>query len=184
VSALSVSRFPPLILIAVNSIAWAPYDLGPILACASSDGKISVINFQNDGSTDASVFAAHGTGANAISWAPSAGAGAAAGGVGQGQGNASANAKRFVSAGSDNLIKIWAWDDEAKKWAEEETIREHEDWVRDVAWAPNIGLPGSYIASASQVSASECKRAPASAYSRGGEGAGTGTGGPGGPDHL
>lgn len=31
----------------VNSIAWAPYDLGPILACASSDGKISVLTFQS-----------------------------------------------------------------------------------------------------------------------------------------
>jgi len=26
----------------------------------------------------------------------------------------------------------------------------HTDWVRDVAWAPNIGLPRSYIATASQ----------------------------------
>lgn len=31
----------------VNSIAWAPYDLGPILGCASSDGKISVLSFQS-----------------------------------------------------------------------------------------------------------------------------------------
>lgn len=31
----------------VNSIAWAPYELGPILACASSDGKISVLSFQS-----------------------------------------------------------------------------------------------------------------------------------------
>ena len=29
----------------------------------------------------------------------------------------------------------------------------HTDWVRDVAWAPNIGLPRSYIATASQVGA-------------------------------
>ena len=28
----------------------------------------------------------------------------------------------------------------------------HTDWVRDVSWAPNIGLPRSYIATASQVS--------------------------------
>ena len=31
----------------VNSIAWAPYDLGPMLACASSDGKVSVLTFQS-----------------------------------------------------------------------------------------------------------------------------------------
>lgn len=141
----------------VNSIAWAPYELGPILACASSDGKISVINFQNDGSTDASVFPAHGTGANAVSWAPSVpspSAPAPGSGMvphpGPGQPQAQTQ-KMFVSAGSDNLIKIWAYDEEAKKWNEEETIKEHEDWVRDVAWAPNIGLPGMFIASASQV---------------------------------
>lgn len=26
----------------------------------------------------------------------------------------------------------------------------HRDWVRDVAWAPNLGLPASTIASAGQ----------------------------------
>lgn len=50
------------------------------------------------------------------------------------------------------MIRIWAFDEEAKKWNEEEVIQGHEDWVRDVSWAPNIGLPGMYIASASQVS--------------------------------
>lgn len=33
---------------------------------------------------------------------------------------------------------------------EEETLEGHTDWVRDVSWAPNIGLPRSYIATASQ----------------------------------
>lgn len=32
----------------VNSISWAPYELGPIIACASSDGKISVLSFQSE----------------------------------------------------------------------------------------------------------------------------------------
>ncbi|WWC95222.1 protein transporter SEC13 [Kwoniella sp. B9012] len=135
----------------VNSIAWAPYDLGPILACASSDGKVSVLSFQNDGSTDVSIFPAHGTGANAISWAPSvvSNANPSTGRSSQGQSSISPQ-KRFVTAGSDNLIRIWGYDEEAKKWVEEEVIKGHEDWVRDVAWAPNIGLPGMYIASASQ----------------------------------
>lgn len=30
---------------AVNSIAWAPHELGAILACASSDGNVSVLTF-------------------------------------------------------------------------------------------------------------------------------------------
>ena len=30
----------------VNSVSWAPHELGAILACASSDGKISVLTFK------------------------------------------------------------------------------------------------------------------------------------------
>lgn len=29
----------------VNSVAWAPHELGAILACASSDGKISILEY-------------------------------------------------------------------------------------------------------------------------------------------
>jgi protein transport protein SEC13 len=42
-------------MVLVNSIAWAPYDLGPILACASSDGKISVLSFQSESSPKAVI---------------------------------------------------------------------------------------------------------------------------------
>lgn len=35
-------------------------------------------------------------------------------------------------------------------WILEETLDGHTDWVRDVAWAPNVGLPRSYIASCGQ----------------------------------
>ena len=33
---------------------------------------------------------------------------------------------------------------------EEEKLEGHSDWVRDVAWAPSIGLPKTVIASCSQ----------------------------------
>ncbi|KAK8853331.1 hypothetical protein IAR55_004035 [Kwoniella newhampshirensis] len=113
------------------------------------DGKVSVLSFQNDGSTDVSIFPAHGTGANAVSWAPSV-VSTASHLNRASQSSSLSPQKRFVTAGSDNLIRIWGYDEEAKKWSEEEAIRGHDDWVRDVAWAPNIGLPGMYIASASQ----------------------------------
>ena len=58
--------------------------------------------------------------------------------------------KRFASAGCDNLVKIWGFREDTEKWVEEEVLDGHTDWVRDVAWAPNIGLPRSYIATASQ----------------------------------
>lgn len=38
------------------------------------------------------------------------------------------------------------------QWTEERRLEGHKDWVRDVAWAPSIGLPHSTIASCSQVS--------------------------------
>ncbi len=60
--------------------------------------------------------------------------------------------KRFASAGCDNLVKIWGFHDDTQAWVEEDVLEGHADWVRDVAWAPNIGLPRSYIATASQVS--------------------------------
>ena len=34
---------------------------------------------------------------------------------------------------------------------EEQKLEAHSDWVRDVAWAPSVGLPKSVIASCSQV---------------------------------
>ena len=59
--------------------------------------------------------------------------------------------KRFATAGCDNLVKIWGYREDTQSWVEEEILEGHTDWVRDVAWAPNIGLPRSYIATASQV---------------------------------
>jgi len=35
---------------------------------------------------------------------------------------------------------------------EEQKLDAHHDWVRDVAWAPSVGLQRSIIASCSQVS--------------------------------
>ncbi|KAL7424587.1 GTPase-activating protein S13 [Cryptotrichosporon argae] len=138
----------------VNSISWAPYDLGPILACASSDGKISVLTFGDEGSIDAPLFPAHApSSVNAISWAPSALSVPTSGPAPTAAGAPASEVvtqKRFASAGSDNVIRIWAYDDASKTWVQDEEIRGHTDWVRDVAWAPNIGLPGTHLASASQ----------------------------------
>ena len=64
--------------------------------------------------------------------------------------------KRFASAGCDNLVKIWGFRDDTQAWVDEDVLEGHTDWVRDVAWAPNIGLPRSYIATASQVSVCVC----------------------------
>jgi protein transport protein SEC13 len=147
----------------VNSVSWAPHELGAILACASSDGKVSVLTFKNDGQWDADIFTAHAIGCNAVSWAPAILPGslitpqqAPPTATLPNQPPTSAtqtqtfSVKRFASAGCDNLVKIWGYREETQSWVEEETLEGHADWVRDIAWAPSIGLPRSYIATASQ----------------------------------
>ncbi|KAG2002307.1 protein transporter SEC13 [Coprinopsis cinerea AmutBmut pab1-1] len=143
----------------VNSVSWAPHELGAILACASSDGKLSVLTFKNDGQWDADIFNGHAIGCNAVSWAPAVVPGslitpqqpqAAPGQAPQQPAATAPVVKRFASAGCDNLVKIWGYREDTQSWVEEETLEGHTDWVRDVAWAPNTGLPRSYIATASQ----------------------------------
>ncbi|KAF9004643.1 vesicle budding-like protein [Cyathus striatus] len=143
----------------VNSISWAPHELGAILACASSDGKLSVLTFKNDGQWDADIFNGHAIGCNAVSWAPAVLPGSLITPTPQQPPSSTPSApsasptmsvKRFASAGCDNLVKIWGYNPEQQAWVEEEVLEGHTDWVRDIAWAPNIGLPRSYIATASQ----------------------------------
>lgn len=135
---------PSLHTASLNSIAWAPYELGLLLACGSSDGTVSVLEYQQDGSWAATKLpGTHAVGVTAVSWSPAVPAGAlvsakAPGGL----------VKRLVTAGCDNTVKVWKYGELG--WQEEETLAGHSDWVRDVAWAPNLGLPKNTIASAGQ----------------------------------
>lgn len=102
------------------------------------------------------IFIGHAIGCNAVSWAPAVQPGSLIAPQpnteavpGQPPSTSVQSVKRFASAGCDNLVKIWGYRDDT--WVEEEALEGHTDWVRDVAWAPNIGLPRSYIATASQV---------------------------------
>ncbi|KAG0649750.1 Nucleoporin 20 [Hyphodiscus hymeniophilus] len=128
----------------VNIISWSPHESGCLLACASSDGNVSVLEFK-DNSWDHKLFHAHGIGVNSVSWAPSTTAGSLVSSAG-GQGGV----RKFVTGGSDNLVKLWAFDQASQSYKEERApLAGHTDWVRDVAWSPTV-LQKSYIASASQ----------------------------------
>lgn len=128
----------------VNMVSWAPHSLGAILACASTDGKVSILEFKDD-SWDTRIISAHATGCNAVSWAPDVNPGSLV----QSSATNTQGIRKFVTGGSDNLVKIWQYSPDQDTYIVETVLDGHHDWVRDVAWAPSI-LSKSYIASASQ----------------------------------
>jgi len=84
---------------------------------------------------------------NSVSWAPAVSTGSLL----NSNAPTAPPVKRIVSGGCDNLVKTWKFSDAENAWKPEETFeQQHTDWVRDVSWAPNIGLPSSTIASCSQ----------------------------------
>jgi len=127
--------------LSVNSITWAPHENGLILACGSSDGSISTLTWKASNEWTKVRFNAHPLGVNAVSWAPATMPSSLISQV-------SESPIRFASGGCDNVVKIWQQNN--GEWKLESTLIGHTEWVRDVAWAPNVGLPYSTIASCSQ----------------------------------
>jgi protein transport protein SEC13 len=134
----------------VNSVCWSPQEYGALLLCASSDGRVSVVEFKDDSKTEHKLISAHQVGVNAASWAPPVQSGSLVGNSGAASSaSPTAATRRFVTGGCDNLVKVWKWDADAATYVVENVLEGHSDWVRDVAWSPSV-LSKSYIASASQ----------------------------------
>jgi protein transport protein SEC13 len=117
-----------------------------VFACGSSDGSISIVSLSGDGNWHArKIDDAHPTGCTSLSWAPA---------FPQDNDNNTFNstigAKRIVSGGCDNVVKIWR-EDQNGQWVLDQTLSGHNDWVRDVAWSQNIIHSKTNIASCSQV---------------------------------
>lgn len=125
----------------VNSIAWAPHECDlPILACGSSDGTVSILTFQDGKWITEFLKNAHATSVNAVSWSLDK-PGPSAPGV---------PTRLLATGGCDNLVKVWRFEGGRTAGAAPEILAHHTDWVRDVAWAPTLGLTPPTIASCSQ----------------------------------
>lgn len=103
------------------------------LMAGCADGSIRIYALQNKSWSQVNrIDEAHIGGVNAISWAtPSRLVMAAADAQ-----NGGAPAKRFVSGGCDNMVKVWRLEPEANEYRVVAELKQHEDWVRDVAWSP------------------------------------------------
>lgn len=102
----------------------------------------------DDSSFSASMFSAHPLGVTSISWAPSAAMASIT--TANNTDKDSIAPKRFASGGCDGLVRIWVWSEQTSTFVQEDEISTHTDWVRDVAWAPSVGLDRSCIASCGQ----------------------------------
>lgn len=128
------------------------------MACASSDGKVSILS-QVGEDWHSQVISAHSTGCNSVSWAPSA--------VPSSLFTLNFNAleekpiplgpKMIATGGCDNTVKLWKLIEEEseegvlkEKWAIDATLDDHSDWVRDVCWRPSLGQTGHMLVSCSQ----------------------------------
>merc|ERR1711881_41952 len=134
---------------ALNSVCWAPPEFGLRLAIASSEEDIIILTYNNDNKDwdQTKVPAAHSMGVKAVSWAP----GNMPSSLFQkdtSQGS-QRSCMRLVSGGDESKVRIWRYDDRIESWIPEDVLEGHKDWIRDVAWAPNIGLPEEQIASCS-----------------------------------
>lgn len=112
----------------VNSISWSPDEKELILASASSDNSIGIYHFKEGQWLKSQKKDAHSLGCNSVSWT---------------------SGKVLASGGGDSLVKIWKLT-ETSELEHDCDLKNHTDWVRDVAWAPDIGLPQKILASGSQ----------------------------------
>jgi WD40 repeat protein len=150
----------------VNAVAWAPHEAGCLLAAASSDGNVSLLELSPAAAAAAApqgapfaqvaFFPAHLLGANCVSWAPGCAPGAVAGQ--RAQPPPREPVRRLVTGGSDCAVKVWELKGApAPAPGQQQAVEPvlvcelpgHTDWVRDVAWSGTV-LRKSYIASASQ----------------------------------
>lgn len=124
----------------VNTVDWAPWEHGLLLAAGSSDGCVTVITRVSEDRWESQKFLAHESGVTSLSWA-SVGPSSALTDVQR------PVLKQFLTGGGDQWVKMWTYADGSYK---PENFYHHTQWVRDVAWAPCLGFTRQVAASCSE----------------------------------
>ena len=121
-----------------------------MLACGSSDGSFSILKIDKQKWVSEIVRVEEAGvscgGINAVCWAPYLLGDAMVRGPSS---NASADLSvpRLAVGCCDGAIRVY--EHKNNQWTAT-VVGKHGDWVRDVAWAPSIGVPKTMIASCSQ----------------------------------
>jgi protein transport protein SEC13 len=134
----------------VNAVCFAPHPFGLMLAAASSDGRVSILSHQAQAANNTwavDYLKDCKMGVNAVSWAPHLAYFDASHPDAE-------EVPRLVTAGCDNQIRFWVQQPTDGQWqldaCEISSDLTHNDWVRDVAWAPTLLPNQNMVASGSE----------------------------------
>eukprot|EP01117_Protostelium_nocturnum_P015918 TRINITY_DN6204_c1_g1_i1.p1 TRINITY_DN6204_c1_g1~~TRINITY_DN6204_c1_g1_i1.p1 ORF type:complete len:316 (-),score=59.73 TRINITY_DN6204_c1_g1_i1:69-1016(-) len=122
----------------VTDIKFAPRHHGFKLAACSNDGyvrtyeAIDVTNLSHWSLME--EFESQKGPINCIAWNPSP----------------SDTRPLLAVGGNDGLVKIWEYNDMARRWVLLETLEGHKDAIHDISWAPTVGRSYHLIATASK----------------------------------
>lgn len=137
----------------VNAAVFSPWQYGLHLACASSDGTVSVYSHNSDNTWRRKVFSGHPQGVTCLAWGnavpdPSVTVNPTM----QQPGTQQLSPPQMVTGGCDNQVRIWTRDEVSQEWVETHLLSDdgHQDWIRDVSWRPCVGLSHDTIASCSE----------------------------------
>lgn len=133
----------------VNSIAFGPLEYGLVLAAASADGRVSILQHQPNQTWTIDYLQDSPLGVNAVSWAP-------VGSFMDPDQPEKLSPPRLVTGSCDHTLRFWIGPEEAGGEWRPDTIPcdtstlQHTDWVRDVAWAPSLLPNHNVVASCSE----------------------------------
>lgn len=134
----------------VFAAAFAPCEYNLKIACALDSGKVAIIS--PDSSFGITEFEAYAVGScHAVSWCPGTPPGLLLALPptigGQQQQQQLVALPRVATVGGEGTVKIFRFATQDNHWMQEHEFTELKGLIlRDVAWAPNYGVPFTYIA--------------------------------------